>query len=297
MAQRPAPFPPQPAFATSTIMRRLFMSLAIIVIGVLAIFAFGALRTPSIVRYRIALPGLTQPLRVVQLSDSHASWIDMPPSRLVRIVAQMNALDPDVIVLTGDYRGGKIINRPHMALTDALMPFAALRARLGVYAVPGNHDYAAATRVQFGREGIRQIDGDWIDIGPVILAGSGSFASRVNPIQAFFAAIAAAPPGKPMITLSHEPDMFQYVPRRSSVHISGHTHGGQIMLPLLGTRSLSGYLDAHLRGVFREHGQVMVVSSGLGTSLIPIRIGVPPEIVEITLLPDHSVGRKSGTDR
>jgi predicted MPP superfamily phosphohydrolase len=82
--------------------------------------------------------------------------------------------------------------------------------------------------------------------------------------------------------------------------LAGHSHGGQIRLPLVGSRSTgSDYIDRHLRGRFVEHGQTLIVSSGIGTSILPLRIGVPPEIVEVTLGParGYSVGRKSGTDR
>ena len=110
-------------------MRRLFL----ILVGLgLAVAAFGvssAQQAPVVVRYRLEMPGLAAPLRIVQLSDSHASRIDMPPARLARIVAQINALNPDLVLLTGDYVSGDP-DRWSLAETRiALAPFDRLRAR------------------------------------------------------------------------------------------------------------------------------------------------------------------------
>ena len=106
------------------------------------------------------------------------------------------------------------------------------------------------------------------------------------------------PQGKPLIMLAHEPDLVQWAPSRVDLFIAGHTHGGQIKLPLLGAPTTGmTFLDKHLRSAFIVDGKRLIVSSGIGTSLIPLRIGVPPEVVEITLGPAYSVGRKSGTDK
>ena len=137
----------------------------------------------------------------------------------------------------------------------------------------------------------------WIDLGPVVVAGLDDITGQPDPKHAAASTIQGAPAGKPLILLAHEPNFFQWLPKRVDLMLAGHTHGGQIRLPLVGGRSTgSTYLDKHLRGRFDEHGQTMIVSSGLGTSIVPLRIGVPPEIALITL-GGYSVGRKSGTDR
>ena len=244
-----------------------------------------AVQDVRVVRYRVAIPGLAAPLRLVQLSDSHANWINMPPVRLRRIVAAINARHPDLVVLTGDYTSGFIFTWPHLWLSAALAPFSLIRAPLGVVAVPGNHDEPRWTRIFMALGPVKLLAGTTVDVGPVVLAGAESMATPPDPLGNLARAIARVPPGKPVIALAHAPYAFATLPARAALLIAGHTHGGQIRLPLLGTRRTDAYFDSHLRGIYREHGQVMIVSSGAGTSILPLRIGMPPEIVEIELVP------------
>jgi predicted MPP superfamily phosphohydrolase len=264
--------------------RLLFVSL--ISFAFLGLYGLAeAVQDVRVVRYRVAIPGLVAPLRLVQLSDSHANWINMPPVRLRRIVAAINARHPDLVVLTGDYTSGFIFTVPHMRLSAALAPFSLIRAPLGVVAVPGNHDEPRWTRIYMALGPVKLLAGTTVDVGPLVLAGAESMATPPDPLGNLARAIARVPPGKPVIALAHEPYAFATLPARAALLIAGHTHGGQIRLPLLGTRRTDAFFDSHLRGVYREHGQVMIVSSGAGTSILPLRIGVPPEIVEIELVP------------
>jgi uncharacterized protein len=212
-------------------------------------------------------------------------------------MAQMNALDPDMIVLTGDYISGNPGDWTAAEKRAALAPFAGLRAPLGVFAVLGNHDgKAVQVRAALAGTGVRLLVGEGVDAGPVQLVGADDMMRGSPAVEAMRRAIRSAPPGKPVVVLAHEPDFFQWLQARPVLMIAGHTHGGQIVLPFIGGLSVSPYLDKKLRGLFRENGQMMLVSSGLGTSILPMRIGVPPEIVEINLVP-YSAGRNSGTDR
>jgi predicted MPP superfamily phosphohydrolase len=262
-----------------------------------------ALREPVVVQYEIGLkdwPAGAPPLRIVQLSDVHRGPPDMSQARLEAIVEQANALKPDLIVLTGDYHGGKVWDAPSGDLDEAVYPLRRLHARLGVIAVRGNHDEPYWTPRVFARAGIPLLQGRWLDIGPILVAGVDDLMGQADPEHAAARAIQGAPAGKPLLLLAHEPDFFQWLPGRIDLMLAGHSHGGQIRLPLIGSRSTgSPYVDRHLRGQFFEHGQTLIVSSGIGTSILPLRIGVPPEIVEVTLGPTsaYSVGRKSGTDR
>jgi hypothetical protein len=262
---------------------------------------YGATRTPIVVRYNVGLadwPAGTPPLTIVQLSDIHFGVPDMPAERVARIVAQANALKPDLTVLTGDYHGGKLWDLDSGNLDNAVRPLKALRARYGVFAVRGNHDGPYWTPIVFARTPITLLQNRWVRAGPIVLAGVDDISAPIHPVAMARTAVAGAPPGVPLILAGHEPEYFQYVPPRVDLVLAGHTHGAQIVLPLIGAiRALGPFLDSHLRGHFIEHGQQMIVSSGLGTSIVPLRIGVPPEIALITVGPDHSVGRKSGTDR
>ncbi len=267
---------------------------------IIAVGYYGATRDPVVVRYAVALrdwPAGAPPLRIVQLSDIHFGWPDMPARRIASIVAQANALDPDLIVLTGDYHGGKLWDRRVGNMDDAVRPLRALRARYGVIAVRGNHDGPYWTPRVFARTGIQLLQNRWVMAGPVVVAGVDDLTAPIQSAIMVRMAVAGAPPGVPLILLGHEPDFSASSPPRVDLVLAGHTHGAQIMLPLLGFRSMGDYLDAHRRGWYRENGHQLIVSSGLGTSIVPLRIGVPPEIVETTVGPvTPSAGSPAPTD-
>jgi uncharacterized protein len=279
------------------LLRRLALLLALGLIAFVVIGYVGARQSPRVVNYTVELenwPAGQPPLRIVQLSDIHGSWLDMPPSRIATIVDQANALRPDLIVLTGDYCCGKKHDGPSLRMPQIAAPLAGLHAPMGVFAVLGNHDSRRHVGPAFASAGIDLLINRWVDIGPVVLAGINDWSHFPNWRVGIRDLSATLPTGKPVVLLAHEPDYFQNMPVNIDLLIVGHTHGGQIMLPLIGTHSLGSYLDAHLRGKFVEHGQTMIVSSGLGTSVLPLRIGVRPEIVVITV---QASGRKSGTDK
>lgn len=262
--------------------------LLVIIAGALALAAFGVVsagQDPRVVRYTLPVPGLAAPLRIVQLSDSHASAIDMPPERLRRVAAMMNALHPDIIVLTGDYVSGDPARWSKAQTRAALAPFDALRAPLGVFAVLGNHDGAGNTAAAFAGGPVRLLVGERADVGPLTIVGANDIDRGSPAVEAMRRAIRTAPPSKPVLVLVHEPIFFTWLEKRPVVMIAGHSHGGQIKLPVLGAWSINAYYAAHVRGVFREGSQRMLVSSGLGTTALPMRIGVPPEIVLLTLVP------------
>jgi predicted MPP superfamily phosphohydrolase len=280
-------------------MRRSALVLVGLAVAAILYGLAGAVQDPIVARYTIPVPGLERPVRIVQLSDVHASRFDMPVARIRRIVAQANALRPDLILLTGDYISGYPPEWTRAEARAALAPLAGLSAPLGVAAVLGNHDSKAQTRAAFAGTGIRLLAGDTLDTGPLVLAGADDILQGSAAFEGWRRSIARVPHGKLVIAVSHEPDFIHWLPKRAPLLVSGHTHGGQIYVPLLGSPTRGEFLDAHRRGVFREHGQTLFVSSGLGTSVLPFRIGVPPEIALITLVPApaHSVGRNSGTDR
>jgi predicted MPP superfamily phosphohydrolase len=247
---------------------------------------WGATRAPVVVEQSRRLPGLPAgaALRVLLIADTHEGWPDMPPARLDSVVAQANSLRPDLILLAGDYQGGKLFDfRRTDGLERAIRPLAALRAPLGVYAVMGNHDSMRWTpRVFANQPGPRLLVNSHADIGPLVIAGANS-VSHGTDVQGTLARI---PPGKPILFLLHEGDYFLYekAPDRPVLALSGHTHGGQIYLPVIGSvgELLLGP-TACRRGACTINGWPIHVTSGVGTSWLPLRIGVPPEIVMLTL--------------
>ena len=235
-------------------------------------------------RYDIAVPNWPagqSPLCIVQLSDTHAGLPDMPLARLRGIIAQANALKPDLIVLTGDYQGEKLFVHETGNLDDVVRPFRGLRSRLGTFAVRGNHDNAFWSPIVIPRYRITYLQNRWADAGPVVIAGVDDLSMGSPDVRA---ALAGIPPGKPVIMLMHEPDNFADVPSSVALTLAGHTHGGQIALPWIGAPWIgTAFGRAHRRGLYVEGGRRLIVSSGIGTTAIPIRLGVPPEIVLVTL--------------
>jgi predicted MPP superfamily phosphohydrolase len=266
-------------------MQRLLLILLGCIAAVAAFGVWGALQDPQVVRYRLALPGLSAPLRIVQLSDSHASAIDMRPARLARVVGQINALHPDLILLTGDYVSGNPDRWTLAETRAALAPFHALHAPLGVFAVLGNHDDPDKTLLALADGPVRLLIGERVDAGPVQIVGVDDIARGSPAVEAMRHAIGKAPPGKPILVIVHRPTFIAWLDPRPVLMIAGHTHGGQFKLPIVGAWSADAFYAAHQRGVFREGPHRLLVSSGLGTTNLPMRIGVPPEIVELTLVP------------
>ena len=249
--------------------------------------------TPRVVAYDVPVAGWTgPPLRIAQLSDIHLGPPDMPATRVASIVAQVNALRPDLIVLTGDYHGGKLIDGKAGNLDNAIRPLARLRSRFGTFAVRGNHDEPYWSPRVLPRYGMTYLQNTHADAGPIIVAGSDDLTTGHADVAAALAGIA---PGKPVIMLMHQPDGFAAVPASVALTLAGHTHGGQVRLPLFGAPVI-GSRRGYQRGAYTEGGRRLIVSSGIGTTTLPIRWGVPPEIVVVTLR-SYSTGRKSGTDR
>ncbi len=273
-------------------MRRAVAVLAALMLALVWIGYLGAIRDPVETHYRVELAGLERPLRLVHLTDIHGSQWDMPEMRIARIVAQANALRPDVVVITGDFHSSKLIN-PKMRLEESLRPLMRLNAPLGVWSVPGNHDEPYWIRRIMKKFGLNLLTGDLVDLGPLQIVGSDDLILGRQSVGRFRAAAARADPGKPLIGLVHEPWLFNFVPPNVALLLAGHTHGGQI--DVLGWPRATGFYETRRRGLFRNaRGQALLISAGLGTTFVPMRIGVPPEIVVVELYPS---GRNSGTER
>ena len=254
----------------------------------------GAIRDPAVVRYRVELAGLQRPLRMVHLSDLHGSNWDMPQVRLNRIMDQVNALHPDLVVVTGDFHASKIWDPP-MRMDDAVQPLTRLKAPLGVWSVPGNPDDPYWIRWVMRRFGLKLLAGDLVDLGPIQIVGSDDLIMGQRPVQGLRAAAARAQPGKPLVALVHEPRLWTMLPANVDLVLAGHTHGGQIQI--FGWPQFKKLDSQYLRGRFRNPGgQQMLVSAGIGTSIVPVRLGTQGEIVGVELVPQPP-GRNSGTDK
>ncbi len=279
------------------LMGRLLGLVALVVLLVTGIGLWNATRPPVVVRADVPLAGLPagMQIRVLLIADIHFGFPDMGTRRLLKTVSIARAEQPDLVILAGDYMGGKLIDWPRPWLEQALPPLAALDGPLGAFATLGNHDNAVWTpRVMALMVRPRLLRNEAVDAGPLVVAGVDSIDIGADVAGA----IAQAPAGKPLLLVIHEGDHLLHVPPPSDrpvLALAGHTHGGQIRLPGIGS---VGHLLSRptvcLRGLCRVNGWPLYVTSGVGTSWLPLRFGVPPEIVVLTL---QAEGRKSGTDR
>lgn len=244
-----------------------------------AVMVHEAAAEPVVVAYDVVVPGWTAPpLRIVQLSDIHMGLPDMPVTRIAAIVTQVNALHPDLVALTGDYQGGKLLDWTGGNLGPAIRPLAKLRSRLGTFAVRGNHDNAFWTPIILPLYAMTYLQNAHVDVGPIVIVGIDDATGAPDIARA----LVGIPVGKPVVMLMHEPDGFTGVPVSVAVTLAGHTHGGQVRLPLIGTL-LTNTRHGYVRGRYVVGGRTLIVSSGIGTTALPIRHDVPPEIVVVTL--------------
>jgi uncharacterized protein len=240
-------------------------------------------------RHQLALRGLHQPVRVVHMTDLHFGRLQriQQVERWVDAAINQNA---DLIVVTGDFVDHPISQTDLDSLVRAL---SRLRAPLGVFAVPGNHDHGSfKTDINYLIEpletvGIKFLVNTNLELRPdLVLAGVDDLWLGTPDLKR---ALEGVSDGPAVILMAHNPDQLVRVPARVDLTLSGHTHGGQIVLPVLGAlHTGSDYGQRFAQGFVRADGQDGVrgfVSRGLGTTLIPVRFMCPAELVVLDLEP------------
>jgi uncharacterized protein len=229
-------------------------------------------------------PGALDGLRLGVASDLHAGVPYMGLKAVGRVVDALNAQRPDIHLLLGDYLDASQILGRYVAPEAVAAELARLDAPLGTVAVIGNHDWrAAADRMwrALDRTGITVLEDAAVERGGLWIAGLGDMRHRDPNVPR---ALAAIPPDAPAIVLSHDPDMFPSIPSRVSLTLAGHTHGGQVAIPLLRRPMLpSRYGERYARGHIVEGGRHLYVSHGVGTSGLPLRLFAPPEVLVLRL--------------
>jgi uncharacterized protein len=262
----------------------------------------------GVARYHIRPPrwpaGLQ--LKIAAVADLHACDPWMSLERIEAIVDRTNSLNADIIVLLGDYVAGHRHVTRVIPAAEWAPVLGGLKAPLGVHAILGNHDWWDDKTVQRDGQGLtasrRALEGAGIPVyendvarlskagRPFWLAGLGDQlaylpARRFRPLKRIGVDDLAATLGKitddaPVVLLAHEPDIAVRVSARVALQLSGHTHGGQVRL--FGWSPVSPSVKALTYGHIRMNCDI-VVSGGLGCSIMPFRLGVPPEIVLVTL--------------
>jgi predicted MPP superfamily phosphohydrolase len=192
------------------------------------------------------------------------------------------------VLLAGDYLINGVKFGSWVDPESIAHELGALRAPLGVVAVLGNHDWwndGDRVRVAFEKNGIVVLENDaksFVRGGTKFsIVGLADLLTRRVDIEA---SIARVPSGEPFLVLVHEPDVFPEIDARASLTMAGHTHGGQVNLPFFGRLVVpSSYGQRYAAGHVAEGGRHLFVTSGVGTSIFPIRFGVPPEVALLEL--------------
>jgi predicted MPP superfamily phosphohydrolase len=252
-----------------------------------------------VTRYRLTPPGwpASQRLSIAVIADLHAGGPNMGRAQIRDVIDATQAERADLIVVLGDYFA------THRFITEHVPPAAwaaelkRLSAPLGVHAILGNHDWwygIEGTRRAFAGVNMPVLENDALLLGEpgarFWLLGLGDTIAfrlgrgRFRGIDDLPGTLARVTTDDPVLLLVHEPDIFPNVPNRVALTLAGHTHGGQIRVPFVWQRYVPSRYGARFAyGHIVEGGRHMIVSGGLGTSYVPARFGVPPEIVRIEL--------------
>ncbi len=253
-------------------------------------------------------PGLE--LRIAVLADLHCGSAHMPLARVREAVDAALALEPDMILLLGDYVAGRRRNTHDVTPQQWARELVRLRAPLGVHAVMGNHEYWEDRDLQrrgfgdpFGKRamldaGMSVMENDALrlvkDGKPLWIAGLGDQLAfitghgpdgrwRFRGLDDLTGLLAKVTDDAPLILMAHEPDVFARMHPRVNLTLSGHTHGGQVNLLGFAPWTPSRYGTRYRYGHIIERGQDLIVSAGMGTSGLPVRFAAPPEIVLLEL--------------
>ena len=250
-----------------------------------------------------AWPAGTAPLHAVLLADFHTDDVHMTPKRVRAIAARVNALHPDVILLGGDYIGGNLLEgRPQFGARpmrsagktaldeDGLRALGDFDAPLGVYAIMGNHDCwwdcATVHRILAGTR-VKVLENQ---AARLARTGGDVWIEGVQDGQTqhpdFAATDAQVPKGAASFVLTHNPGLFDWTSNHAVLQLSGHSHAGQVRLPIVGALIRTcRHTEDTAKGWTIIDNRILVVTRGLGSSGIPVRFGSPPQIMVLTIHP------------
>ena len=217
-------------------------------------------------------------LKIVFASDFHLKPYDK--FRLERIARKINAQNPDIILLGGDYVNGHKKGAT-LSIDKIANEFARLNSKYGTLAVMGNHDGWQGKKdviEAFEAVGVTVLENENKDFKEFSVAGVEDLQTGNPDVNKALSDIK-----NPVILLSHTPDIIDEIPSNVTLTLSGHTHGGQVVLksPMVVP---SKYGAKYAYGLFDVHGAKLFVTRGLGTSILPLRFNCFPEIVVIEFI-------------
>jgi len=252
-----------------------------------------------VTRYALNPPGwpADRKLSITVIADLHAGGPDMMLPHIRQIVDTANLLKSDLVVLLGDFIARYRFATERVPEAAWAAELARLTAPLGTWAILGNHDWwydLARVRGALADVRIPLLENNAVMLGAngrqFWLAGLGDQLAhrlghgRYRGVDDLPGTLAQIRTDHPVLLLAHEPDIFPQVPARVALTLCGHTHGGQIRLPLIWPAFVpSRYGRRFAYGHIIEDDRHMIVSGGLGTSIVPARLGVPPEILLVEL--------------
>ena len=260
---------------------------------VIGCFFYGLIIEPKrlIVRHiDIASPNWSNsPITISLVTDIHIGGPDTSAKAIAKLVDRINKLDSDFILIPGDFINGhhrrdERSDQFNHEIDSGLAAIRNLRAFEGVFVSMGNHDawYDAdylKEKLQSSGEAI-VLDNQAAILDEMCLVGVADIQTG-QPDPATFE---QCPADKPIIAFMHSPDAKDIVPRRAALILAGHTHGGQVNLPLIGRRVTATELGMpYAYGLVWDDAVPVFISAGIGTSILPVRFRSPPEIVQITL--------------
>lgn len=231
-----------------------------------------------------------RPLRVAVLTDLHVGSPFNGIAKLRKIVDRTNAAHPAMICILGDLVIQGVLGGRFVPPEEIAAELKRLRAPGGVVAVLGNHDgWLDHRRVRdtVERAGIRVVEDTAVRLntsaGPLWVAGISDRWTGRHDLAAAMSIV--KDDGIPVLLLTHNPDIFPLVPNRVTLTLAGHTHGGQVRLPVIGAPIVpSQFGQRFAAGHVVEGGRHLFVATGLGTSILPVRFRVRPAVTVLTLV-------------
>lgn len=228
------------------------------------------------------------PMTIAVAADLHVGAPHAGLPMLKRVVDQLNASRPDLILLPGDFVIQNVLGGEPVAPAAIAAELARLKAPLGVFATLGNHDWwhdGEQVRQALSEAGITVLENAAVPLpntsGPLWLVGIGDdMSGHAQPEKA----LASVPAAARLIVMMHDPANAPALPTRSLVAFAGHTHGGQVRLPFYGALLTPGRAPRqHAYGWIPDVPAPTFVTAGVGTSILPIRFNCPPETVVLRL--------------
>jgi uncharacterized protein len=243
---------------------------------------------PVLERIEIRIPASVQTpprLRIGFVADTHLGSVIRPPD-IDRALALLLAADPDLLLFGGDY----VSESPrHITEAAAVLGNVASATRFGSLAVLGNHDYAngaARMTAELEKRGIRVLRNEYArvgdDTGELWIAGiDDALLGSPDPERAF----AGIPSGERAIALWHEPDWAEHAAQYGALlQLSGHSHGGQVRLPVAGTVAAPAGGRRFAKGLNMAAGMPVYTTRGVGVYRPPLRFRCSPEVTLLTLV-------------